>query len=169
VPTATPSDAEWFLGMVDWDQSGTVSFPEYLKGVSEFGKKGRKSASNDSRTFTWQEAAYLYDAFTQNDKDGKKMLTFSQLHLALRVLKKDVSRTAVSDLVRRVDAAQSQYVTFGEFVKGVAFSDIHFAVPGGRGEDAPLKNPKGRGGGLVDKSNGHPLCRPGRARRGPRH
>jgi hypothetical protein len=29
VPTATPEDAKWFLGMVDTDHSETLSFGEY--------------------------------------------------------------------------------------------------------------------------------------------
>ena len=42
VPDSTDKDAQWFLGMVDADNSNNVSFAEYIRGVAEFGKKGRR-------------------------------------------------------------------------------------------------------------------------------
>jgi hypothetical protein len=43
VPDSKEEDAQWFLGMVDTDNSNTVSFGEYVKGIAEFGKKGRRA------------------------------------------------------------------------------------------------------------------------------
>lgn len=45
IPDTTEKDAQWFLGMVDADGSNTLTFGEYIKGVAEFGKKGRREAT----------------------------------------------------------------------------------------------------------------------------
>ncbi len=45
IPTAKEEDAKWILKMTGMEGAKSLIFADYVKGVAEFGKKGKRSGT----------------------------------------------------------------------------------------------------------------------------
>lgn len=74
------------------------------------------------RTFSWQEAARLSEIFEANDVDKNGFLNFQELFAALLEVDPSVDQAAVNQFIRRLGITQEKFISFGEFVKGIAYN-----------------------------------------------
>eukprot|EP01114_Cavostelium_apophysatum_P021131 TRINITY_DN7282_c0_g1_i1.p1 TRINITY_DN7282_c0_g1~~TRINITY_DN7282_c0_g1_i1.p1 ORF type:complete len:175 (+),score=41.22 TRINITY_DN7282_c0_g1_i1:107-631(+) len=114
-------EEDWkeFINKVDYDNSGTISFEEFLYALFLWFADDEELEEDDEKDEVDMAFALLKNRFRDADADGDETISKAEFRKLLENLTPSVSPSQVDTIYREITDSESKNITFKQYLFGV--------------------------------------------------